>query len=407
MTSDTPPPDCLPGDTLFVAGINLSLQKLNSPAQRLPYALAPYVERLDLVGYVNFYGGPPASALNKLRDGLGRLRRERVTAAQEGNVRRITARRLPLPRALDVLLQDVWIYLSLRPALARSYTVGIVAHAENALLAWLLKRSGRVKHLVYNDWDYYPGYVEPRYAGLIARRERIVVRAADGVASVSRPLADLRRSQGAKRTIVVPNGVEFERFNAACAARKPHPPALIYTGSVDERWGIDLPIRALPVLRQSVPDLRLIVVGGGPALTELRTLAGSLGVGEAVRFTGPVPYADLPALLAEADLGLATSRPDPFRQYASPLKIAEYMAAGLPVIASGGGEAEVMIAESGGGAHIPFEVEAFTQAVLPLLTDAARLDSLRRAALAYARARTWDAMGAKLAGFLADIVGRG
>ncbi len=123
----------LPGKFLFVAGINLTVRKLNSPAQRLPYALAPYLEQMDLVGYVNFYGGPPTSKFNKLAKGAANLLMDRVSVTQEGNVRRLVARRLPLPRSLDVKMQSRWIYQILKGNLARKYDVAIVAHAETKL----------------------------------------------------------------------------------------------------------------------------------------------------------------------------------------------------------------------------------------------------------------------------------
>lgn len=394
----------LPGKFLFVAGINLTVQKLNSPAQRLPYALAPYVEQMDLVGYINFYGGPPTSKLSKLAKGAANLLTDHVSVTHEGNVRRLIARRLPLPRSLDVKMQSRWIYQILKGKLAPTYDVAIVAHAENAPLAKLLKNAGLAQHLVYNDWDYYPGYVEPEYRDLVAGYEQLHVELADGVASVSRPLQELRTQQGAKRTIVIPNAVEFEKFNRAHQNRKPHSPTLIYCGSVDARWGIDLAIRALPILRQQIPDVRVMVVGGGPAEDELQALAKEIGVSEQVVFTGAVAYEQLPEMMAEADIGLATSRQDEFRKYASPMKITEYMAAGLPVIASGGGEAEQMIVESRGGVHIDYDTDALIQAVLPLLQNRAQFETMQQAALDYARRRTWDEMGKRLALFMAEIL---
>ena len=48
-------------------------------------------------------------------------------------------------------------------------------------------------------------------------------------------------------------------------------------GSLDARWGVDLSIRAMPLLRRKIPDIRLLIAGRGPAEQELRQLAQSLG----------------------------------------------------------------------------------------------------------------------------------
>jgi glycosyltransferase involved in cell wall biosynthesis len=343
----------LSGDFLFVAGSDLYNQ-LNQPSQHMPFHLARHLDQLDLIGYVRFYDGPPAPAWQRLKQGMRNVFSHRINISKKERIRTIKARRLRLPGFLDLLVQDLWLYLIIRPHLKRRYDVGLVDGPESALLALLLKKTGRVRFLIYYDIDYYPGQ-NPHWSGLLSWREQICCKTADAVASVSRPLAALREKQGAKLVAVIPNGVDFARFHAANLFRTEHPPTLIYAGSLDARWGVDLSIRAMPLLRRQIPGIRLLIAGRGPAEQELRQLAISLGVIECVRFEGFVPYQNLPSLLAKADIGVATSQRDAFRQYASPLKIVEYMAAGLPVICSGGGEAEKMIEESGAGANIPFD----------------------------------------------------
>ena len=387
--------ELLSGDFLYVAGSDL-YNRLNQPSQNMPFHLGRYVERLDLVGYRRFYDGPPAPAWQRLWQGAHNLISQRIDIREDGNIRTISARRLRLPGALDPITQDLWLYTILCPQLKRFYKVGIVDGPESALLAKFIKRSGRVQFLIYYDIDYYPG-VHPQWAGILSRREQICINVADAVASVSRPLSTLREQQGAKLAAVIPNGVNFSRFYEANAIRREHQPTMIYAGSLDLRWGVDLPIRAMPLLLCQIPNIRLFIAGSGPAEQELRQLALSMGVGDRVHFMGFVPYADLPGLLAQADIGIATSRYDAFRQYASPLKIVEYMAAGLPVICSGGGEAEQMIDESKAGRNIPFEPQAFAEAVQSLLATHGSLSSVQEAAITYARGRSWEEMGRLMA----------
>ena len=82
-------------------------------------------------------------------------------------------------------------------------------------------------------------------------------------------------------------------------------------------------------------DVRAVLVGDGPERARVMAAAGGL---DGVTFTGPVPYARMPACLAAADIGvapfdLAAHRPLTLGFYWSPLKVFEYMAAGLPVVA--------------------------------------------------------------------------
>jgi glycosyltransferase involved in cell wall biosynthesis len=395
--------ECLSGDFLFVAGSDL-FNPLNQPSQHMPYHLARHLERLDLVGYVRFYDGPPAPAWQRIKYGMQNVAFHRISICTVGHIRTIVARRLRLPGSLDPLLQDLWLYTIIRPYLKPRYDVGIVDGPESALLARWLKKTERVQFLIYYDIDYYPA-VHPKWSGILSRREKICCNTAEAVASVSRPLAALREQQGARLAVVVPNGVDFPRFHKANLGRTEHPPTLIYMGSLDERWGVDLAIQAMPLLHPQVPDVRLLIVGRGPAEQELRRLALSMGVNDCVRFVGFVPHSDLPNLLAEADIGIATSRSNAFRQYASPLKIVEYMAAGLPVICSGGGEAEKMIEESRAGINIPFEPRAFAEAVQSLWETPGYLSASHEAAINYARSRSWEQMGNLMAQLVSRVTG--
>lgn len=393
----------LTGDFLFIAGSDL-YNRLNQPSQHMPYHLAKHLERLDLVGYTRFYDGPPAPPWQRIKQGMRNVIFHRINIFEDGDIRTIAARRLRLPGSLDPMVQDLWLYTILRPYLKRCYRLAIVDGPESALLARLLKRTGRVRSLIYYDIDYYPA-VYPQWSGILSMRERMCCKVADAVASVSRPLSALREQQGARLATVVPNGVDFSRFHAANIVRKEHPPTLIYIGSLDARWGVDLSIRTMSLLRQQFPDVRLFVAGRGPAEGELRQLVRSIGVNDCVYFKGFVSHQDLPKLLAQADIGVATSRSDSFRRFASPLKIVEYMAAGLPVICSGGGEAEQMIEESGAGVNIHFKPEAFVKAVESLLTTDGSLTASREAAINYARSRSWEKMGTLMAQLVSKVTG--
>jgi glycosyltransferase involved in cell wall biosynthesis len=245
--------------------------------------------------------------------------------------------------------------------------------------------------LVYDDWDYFPGEQarDPFWHWVMRFRERVCVRAADAVISVSSSLRQLREEQGAKRTALVPNGVDLGLFRQA-QQRIPHPPTLVYMGSLAHAWGADLPIAALPEIRRSVPEARYMVIGRGPDEARLRVMASELGLDGAVHFCGNQAYQDLPRFLAEADIGVATSRDTEFRRHACPLKIVEYMAAGLPVIGTQMGETQAIIEKAMAGEAVRFSPQAFAHAAVTLLSDRGKYDQYARNALAFAERHDWQ-----------------
>jgi len=331
--------------------------------------------------------------------------RDRVSVAVNGSVRLITVRKLPLWEKLDLFTQDLWLYLNLRSRLARSYEAAIIYNPEDLLTLLLLKADRRVRNILYLDVDNHASYHFRLWSRVMERLELACVRRADGVVSVSRPLEKLRRQQGAGRIRFVPNGVDFKLFHSAVNERTVHPPTLLYVGTLDRRWGVDLAVRAMSILRKHIPDIRLLIAGDGPAGDELRELAASLDLNGSIFFKGLVQYTDLPALMAEADLGIATSRKDAFRHYASPLKICEYMAAGLPVVCSGGGDAERIVEESKAGVNIAFSPEIFARKVLEFMGSTEKLSGASKAAVEYAKQRSWEHQARQVAEFLGEITG--
>jgi glycosyltransferase involved in cell wall biosynthesis len=220
-------------------------------------------------------------------------------------------------------------------------------------------------------------------------REQICARHADGVASVSHNLLELRKRQGARQIVVVPNGVDYNLFEKA-QQKRDHPPTLLYMGTLADGWGADLPIMALPIIMKRIPKIRYMIMGTGPDKPQLRAMVSDLGLDECVHFLGIQEYEHLPYFLAEADLGVAISRDNEFRRYACPLKVVEYMAAGLPVIGSKFGETQFIIEGANAGKTVEFSVQAFASAVIDLLTHQSEYNLHSANAISFAKAYDWE-----------------
>ncbi len=392
---------------LYIGDSNL-LQGLNSRTRHMVAYLERRFKHVDVVGFVNFYSGsgPPAAPLwYKARKGISSLLRRRTRISVRGCTRQIVIRDLFAPPPLNLLVLDLWRYINLCRAIAPPYDLAIFGHPENAWLAWLLKRSGRVKRLIYDDRDYVAGWEHSRFSKqLMENRERLCVRHADAVLSANALLARLRMQQGARQVLVVPNGVDLSLF-ARARQKVPHPPTMIFMGTLSPLWGIDLAIKAMPALLHSIPDIRLLIAGAGPAEADLRALSQALDVTESVSFLGPLEYQALPAVLAEADVGIATSMPgSKFRYYASPLKLIEYMAAGLPVIATRVGQTEITMREADAGVLIDHSVEEFVSAAVSLLSDKIQHERCSQAAIAYAAGFDWDLLMGQAFQHVLDII---
>lgn len=135
-------------------------------------------------------------------------------------------------------------------------------------------------------------------------------------------------------------GADTERFRPGAAGplRFTRPAGLlaVFAGAFRSWHGAAHLVRAIRQLRESGRrDISAVLIGDGPELPRARALAAGL---DGIVFTGPVPHAEMPAHLAAADVGvapfdIAAHGPLALGFYWSPLKIFEYMSAGLPVVA--------------------------------------------------------------------------
>lgn len=389
---------------LLIGGWHL-LSGLNHRVRHMAAYFEGRFANLDIAGYKKMYGGAPATALTKLRVGVDNLLHDRIHIDSQNGTRRITIRDPYAPSFVEMSIKDLWRYMNLCRCITAPYDVAVYGYPGNAWTASLLKRSGRAKKLVYDDWDYHPGLeTNPLLANKVERRERLCARTADVVISVNDLLAELRVQQGARRVEVIPNGINLSLFSQA-RVKTQHPPTLLYMGSLSPLWNVELAIRAMPALVRQIPNIRLLIAGYGPAEDSLRKLGQQLGVEAHVQFLGVFTYDALPSLLSQADIGLTTAHPQSsFRRYASPLKIIEYMAACLPVIANRLGQTEIIINESGAGLLVDNSADEFAQAAASLLCDPARYAAFSRAAESYASAFDWNLLLDKAHRVVLDLI---
>lgn len=148
----------------------------------------------------------------------------------------------------------------------------------------------------------------------------------------------------AGKTLVLPNGVDTAFFTPS-PHEHPRPTFTIgFVGSVVPWQRLDSLLHAVAMLRSDLPQLRVSIVGDGPELATLRHLAESLEISHLVRFHGRIPYSQVPDAIAGFDAGYAGHSDFGLGEmYHSPLKIYEYAAMGVPILASQHPDAEGLL----------------------------------------------------------------
>ena len=148
-------------------------------------------------------------------------------------------------------------------------------------------------------------------------------------------------------------------------------PSVLYLGSMVPLRKLDFIIQAFARVLEAVPNATLYMVGGERPeyIDSLRSEARRLGIDDRVAFTPVLPRAEALSRVRAADVCLSPLTPTPIFEVASSTKLIEYMALAKPVVGNHQPDQTRVIQESGGGLCVPYEVDAFADAIITLLKN--------------------------------------
>lgn len=182
----------------------------------------------------------------------------------------------------------------------------------------------------------------------------------------------------AEKIVVFPNAVHIDRFKPDRQAREDirsklglqNDPVILFVGNFFHWHDVPTLLTAFVEVLKSQPTARLVLVGDGERRAAMSALAAELGLERSVVFTGIVSHSDVPRYMAAADIAVVPYPPMDREMWLSPLKLFEYMSAGLAVVASSIGQIVDVVEDGANGSLVPpGDVTAMTAALCRLIAD--------------------------------------
>jgi len=256
----------------------------------------------------------------------------------------------------------------------------------------------------------------PRYRATRAL-ETYALKRAEAVTTICEGLRGdiLARGIPAEKVTVIPNAVDIDKFSVGGAPDEELKSKLGlqgsrligFIGSFYAYEGLDILLRAVPELCARLPDLRVLLVGGGPQDAQLRQLAADLGIAGKVVFTGRVPhdqvqrYYDLLDVLVYPRLSMRLT------DLVTPLKPLEAMAQGRILAASDvGGHLELISDGETGVLFKSDDPDSLAEKVGALLEQRQQWPALRAAGRRYVESeRNWTVSVARYKSIYARLTG--
>lgn len=213
-----------------------------------------------------------------------------------------------------------------------------------------------------------------------------------------RQCAMARGTVRATRSIAVMNAADTTLFDRAA-----HPwqgPGgdrfvMLYLGTVSHRHGVDQCVRVLPLVRDRIPGIRLVIhcklsEGEGKPLQELEDLARQLHVEDLVELGPPLPLQDVPAAMSRASVGVFTPHMDVHIDMALSLKVPEFAAMDVPVIAGRTTIMQSLFADDEVAMFDDGDLETFAALLVRLHGDPAAARAMAERARRFTRDHAWE-----------------
>jgi glycosyltransferase involved in cell wall biosynthesis len=235
---------------------------------------------------------------------------------------------------------------------------------------------------------------------LIRWQESVSCRFADHVITVSEHWRQslINRGVPAQKCSVVMNLADTKIFYA----RESHPPdsssdaefRMIYHGTIVERYGLDMAIKAVAQIKDECPGIYLTLLGRGRHVDTLFQLIEELGVEEYVNLINDIrPAEELPEIILAADIGIVPYRNDVFTDGLLPTKLMEYAALGIPSIASRTTTIQAYFADTMVEFFEPGDLDDLIRCIRTLYQNSERLSELTRGCTKFNEKFNWTKSG--------------
>ena len=229
---------------------------------------------------------------------------------------------LPLFNRFGRWLNQHWLRWQINQALAATRRDELVVVTTVPIVADIVDKfqAARVVYYCVDEFAEWPGHNRQH----LQQMENQLLASANVVIASSSTLYAAKKPR-AKQIHLLPHGVDIAHFQQL--HRRPlklPPPVIGYYGLFDERSDQQL----LQFIAESHPDWQILIIG------KVECDIGHLALHPNITFYGPVPYSELPGYVANFDICILPYRRDALTEFINPLKFKEYLATGIPTVAT-------------------------------------------------------------------------
>ena len=185
---------------------------------------------------------------------------------------------------------------------------------------------------------------------------------------------------------IVPNGVDLSMFNIT---KKKNSKKVVFAGAMYYHRGLDVLLETIPLVIEKIPDAKFVLLGSGTEMDKLKEIVSKNKLDNSVEFKGWIEREKIPENIADASIGIGPLRLTEVTSRALPIKVLEYMAVSLPVIAQKGTLPNDVLENEKNGFFIENHIELAEKIIL-LLNEPKKVENMGAHSLKLVQKFSWD-----------------
>mgnify|MGYP001808148815 FL=1 len=185
---------------------------------------------------------------------------------------------------------------------------------------------------------------------------------------------------------IVPNGVDLSMFDIT---KKKNPKKVVFAGAMYYHRGLDVLLETIPLVIEKIPDAKFVLLGSGTEMDKLKEIVSKNKLDNSVEFKGWIEREKIPENIADASIGIGPLRLTEVTSRALPIKVLEYMAVSLPLIAQKGTLPNDVLENEKNGFFIENHIELAEKIIL-LLNEPKKVENMGAHSLKLVQKFSWD-----------------
>jgi glycosyltransferase involved in cell wall biosynthesis len=189
-----------------------------------------------------------------------------------------------------------------------------------------------------------------------------------------------------KNISIIPNGVDLSLFKTNI---KKNPEKIVFTGAMYYHRGLDILLEAIPSVIKKIPNAKFVLLGSGGEMNKLKKIVSDKKLEKSVEFTGWINRDEIPQKISDASIGIGPLRLTDVTSRALPIKVLEYMASSIPIIAKRG-TLPLDVLENEKNGYFVDTADDLAQKIITLLNEPKKVECMGIQSLDMVQKFSWD-----------------